>query len=158
LAGISSRSIVRYEAGEQAPKAPTLLKIAQQLGVSLAWLTGDTEDPYVDQGIRMREYQYFRGKPVVGDAGVNLFEISSPWVGLSPEVVEVLLRMIHAQNEKSGDEDVIPEACRRVLADLADRDARIEKGMAMLEEDARNRAQGPGPGLQEGGGQELQVA
>ena len=142
LTGVSSRSIDRYEKGEQAPSSDVLLRLAQNLGVSVSWLLGETDDAFVDDGVRGRE-SLLSGKPVLGEAGVNLFEISSPWVGLGPEVVEVLLRMIHAQNEKNGDEDAIPEACRSVLADLAERDARIEKGIAMMEEDARNRAQGP---------------
>lgn len=144
LTEVSSRSIDRYEKGEQAPSSDVLLRLAQNLGVSVSWLIGETDDAFVDEGIRMQEHLYFRGSKVggsPGEKGVNVFEVGAPLVGLSPEILRLILRMVHVQNEKNGDEDFIPKTCRDVLADLAERDARIEKGIAMMEEDARNRAQ-----------------
>ena len=145
-AGVSARTIQNYEEGNSRPAPGILLNLAQALGVSVDWLNGTGEDPYVDEGIRMQEHLYFRGAKVggsPGEKGVNVFEVGAPLVGLSPEILRLILRMVHVQNEKNGDEDFIPKTCRDVLADLADRDARIEKGIAMMEEDARNGAQGP---------------
>jgi transcriptional regulator with XRE-family HTH domain len=164
LAGISSRSIVRYEAGEQTPKASTTVKLAHHLGVSVAFLTGKTDDPYVDSSIRIEEYSSIR--PKRAKKRVNLLEVAALLVEMDPQEFKAVLDI--ARFEKSRMElwesldGSFPDSFGEVFVDLAHekvhRDARIEKGMAMLEEDARNRAQGPGPGLQEGGGQELQVA
>ncbi|MGI5844498.1 MAG: helix-turn-helix domain-containing protein [Candidatus Xenobium sp.] len=149
LAGISSRSIVRYEAGEQTPKASTTVKLAHHLGVSVAFLTGKTDDPYVDSSIRIEEYSSIR--PKRAKKRVNLLEVAALLVEMDPQEFKAVLDI--ARFEKSRMElwesldGSFPDSFGEVFVDLAHekvhRDAQLEKGMAMLEEDARNRAQGP---------------
>lgn len=45
LVNISTPTIIRYESGEREPKASDLLKIAEALDTSVAYLMGEIDDP-----------------------------------------------------------------------------------------------------------------
>ena len=48
MAGTTQQNISRYENGTRDPKANTLAKMAQALGVSISYLLGITEDEQAD--------------------------------------------------------------------------------------------------------------
>lgn len=42
--GLTSASYVRYEAGDRRPSPQVIISIAERLGTSIAYLTGETDD------------------------------------------------------------------------------------------------------------------
>jgi transcriptional regulator with XRE-family HTH domain len=90
LTGVSSRSIDRYEKGEQAPSSDVLLRLAQNLGVSASWLVGEEGQP--DQ----------LGPPAQTPPRPNLFSLVSSILALSPEDRAALLRLLQSEPHPAG--------------------------------------------------------
>lgn len=96
LSGQCSRTIDRYEKGEQTPSACRLLSIAEHLGVSVSWLIGeegqvDTPPPAVltaGPGA---------SPPQPRDARPNLFSLVANILALSPEDRAALLRLLQSE-------------------------------------------------------------
>ena len=90
LTGVSSRSIDRYEKGEQAPSSDVLLRLAQNLGVSASWLIGEEGQP--DQ----------LGPPAQTPPRPTLFSLVASILALSPEDRAALLRLLQSEPHPAG--------------------------------------------------------
>jgi len=84
LTGVSSRSIDRYEKGEQAPSSDVLLRLAQNLGVSASWLVGEEGQPdQLDQP--------------APPPRPSLFSLVASILALCPEDRAALLRLLQSE-------------------------------------------------------------
>ena len=97
LAGISSRSIVRYEAGEKVPKVGTLGKIAEHLQVRPEWLCGadgEMEAP--------RLQSFLQAQVAQAPPRPNLFTLVASILALSREDRSALLRLLQSEAQPAG--------------------------------------------------------
>lgn len=133
-AGVSPKSIQQYEDGLRRPSPGVLLNMAQALKVSVDWLNGETDDPYVDEGVRVREYSTARTKghtPQVGYSSVMAYLCD-----VEPEQIRDMLFRVWLQRKRADWEEV--EGFPKMLLDCAremfDFTAGVEKGVDRLME------------------------
>lgn len=100
--GVSAKSIQQYEDGLRKPSPGVMLNMARALQVSVSWLRGETEDPYVDDGVRIREYQEASGR--ASSSGVNLLNVAAGAVdlGLGGGVL-ALLDVVQREFDRRGE-------------------------------------------------------
>ena len=88
-AGVGEKSIVNYEAGERNPSPGVLLNLANALGVSTAWLSGEVIDPDAPG-------------PQAPPPRPNLFTLMASIVALPPEDRAALLRLLQSEAQPAG--------------------------------------------------------
>jgi len=134
-AGVSARTIQNYEEGASSPSPGVLLNMAQALGVSVAWLKGDTEDAYVDMGARVQEHSEARKKglaPQVGYASVVAYLRDA-----EPELVRDMFFRVWLERQRQDDfeeEEEFPKMLQELAEQMLHWTAQREKGVDRLME------------------------
>lgn len=131
--GVSAKSIQQYEDGLRSPSPGVLLNIARALGVSVAWLKGETEDPYVDDSIRIGEYQKSAGKSE--SEGMNVLRLAADVVDLGlAGGIGALVDMVQREFDRRGEGGELLDLLELHIRRARERATTLERMADRLEE------------------------